>query len=314
MTYGDSSVRIRRTATPMSAAFTLIELLIVVTIIGILLGLLLPAVQSAREAARRNSCGSNLHQLGIATQNYHESFGSFPAGAHLHTLLLVPGISWRVMILPQLEEQTVYDQIRPTPDGGATNVAAESLAIGAFLCPSAPPPSNDPDALQPSYYSGVSGAGRNDSRIVLEHTTCGDVATDGVFFPNSRTRMAKIEDGASHTLAIGERTYVFRDWMWGANWFGKPMKLICAGASNNVRYPINADKNQFGYYTKDPDAPADASKTMLLNDLFFGSNHPGSAQFCFADGSVHVVSDTMDFNVFGNLSTIAGGETSQADP
>jgi prepilin-type N-terminal cleavage/methylation domain-containing protein/prepilin-type processing-associated H-X9-DG protein len=294
--------------------FTLVELLVVIAIIGILVGLLLPAIQAAREAARRNSCSNNLKQIGIALQNYHAQHRRFPPGANLHQLESLESISWRVMILPQVEQPSVHEQIKPTPDGGATNWAAQSQLIDVYHCPSAPSSQDNLLLLRPSNYSGVSGAARGNKRMDLEDASCGDIFINGVFFPNSRTTISKITDGTSHTAAVGERTYIFRAWMTGAVWFGTPQDMLCAAATSNVRYPINADRSQFGYYVGDNSAPSGGQKTMLLNDLNFGSFHSGGAQFGFADGSVHLVADSIDFTIFEDLATINGDEINRWAP
>jgi prepilin-type N-terminal cleavage/methylation domain-containing protein/prepilin-type processing-associated H-X9-DG protein len=287
-------------SSPRHCAFTLVELLVVISIIGVLLGLLIPAIQAAREASRRSACASNLHQLGLAIQTYHDDQKRFPAGANLHVEEMRVSISWRVMLLPYLEEQALYDQTNPTPNGGAANDAGRRLLIDVYLCPSDPPVGN----LIESNYSGVAGPGRDGDLQALTDPTCGNICKDGLFFPGSRTKISDIEDGMSHTLAIGERYYTFRDWMSGASWIGDPPIQICTGATSNIRYPINAE----GYYVRDSEVPASPLKTMLLNDLYFGSFHSGGAQFCFADGSVQMIKETIEFSVFEDLSTIAGNE------
>src|SRR5271155_890609 len=97
--------------------FTLIELLVVIAIIAVLIALLLPAVQSAREAARRAQCTNNLKQIGIAIHSYHDQQGSFPLGG-----MSVAtgwrgwawnnnGMTWRVLILPNMEQNPVYNSV-----------------------------------------------------------------------------------------------------------------------------------------------------------------------------------------------------------
>jgi prepilin-type N-terminal cleavage/methylation domain-containing protein/prepilin-type processing-associated H-X9-DG protein len=296
-----------------TSAFTLVELLVVIAIIGILLGLLLPALQAAREAARRKSCANNLRQLGIAIQSYHGQHGRFPPGARMHSVERRESVSWRVLILPFMEESAMYEQLNPLPDGGATDVSSEKRIVETYLCPSAPRPTDSPTTPKESHYSGVSGAARNNKIIDLEDIACGDLYVSGIFYPGSRTRIAQIEDGTSHTLAIGERTYIFRNWLSGATWLGTPPTRICTGATSNIRLPINADPKQFGYFAGDLDVPP-AERKVPLNDLAFASFHSGGAQFCFADGSVHMLPDSIDFTVFEDLSTIAGSEVSQWDP
>lgn len=298
--------------------FTLVELLVVIAIVGVMLGLLLPAVQAAREAARRSQCNNNLKQMGLAIQNYHSQHGSFPPGALKHEQEDKVGLSWRVLVLPFLELSNIYDQINPLPTGGGNNLSAQGQIIEVYHCPTAERPPDDPGILKFANYAGVSGANDvadpNTSNVKgdilnLEDNICGDLDINGIFFPESYVDTRLITDGTSNTLAIGERLYSFRDWLSGLTWWGTPPTGgMCTGAAKNIHYPINADHFQFGFYKFDWQAPAGAPRTMLLNELPFASEHIAGANFCFADGSVHLVNDSIDFTVLQALATRNGEE------
>jgi len=131
-------------------AFSLVELLVVITIIGILIGLLLPAVQAARETARRTHCSNNQKQIGLALQSYASAVGVFPPGCIVSvggypkfdpwTEASVPepgrhGTSWMLMLLPHLEQANLYDRWDFTKNL-AENAAVAGTNITGFYCPS----------------------------------------------------------------------------------------------------------------------------------------------------------------------------------
>jgi prepilin-type N-terminal cleavage/methylation domain-containing protein len=186
-------------------AFTLVELLVVIAIIGVLVALLLPAVQAAREAARRMQCSNHLKQIGLALQNYHDTFQSLPFGArarYVQTSGTAPsgqnwGPSWYVGILAFAEQKPLSDLIEQTLAGpGAstlndmTNSAgtsgrvpfyAKDQKIAWMLCPSSPLPQTEllaggttHNMVVPSYV-GLSGATNHGAATLANALTTSEI-------------------------------------------------------------------------------------------------------------------------------------------
>lgn len=284
--------------------FTLIELLVVIAIIAILIALLLPAVQQAREAARRTQCKNNLKQIGLALHNYHDVFLTFPIGAQ------VAGANeemwgWGASILPQIEQQNLYNELGVSSQR-LRNVLADPVLrlvlqtpLPAFICPSDP----GGELMDGGRLNG--GSGRNmrgnggapgGFRVAKSNYigNCGynDVNRQnnngkrGVFHVGDNYKIRDIVDGTSNTIAVGERTTFCASGTWSGN--RNPTGGGPQGADytlGRVSVPINVGDNRNHWCTEG-----------------FDSTHTGGAQFLLCDGSVHFISENIDYNLHINAT------------
>jgi prepilin-type N-terminal cleavage/methylation domain-containing protein/prepilin-type processing-associated H-X9-DG protein len=305
-------------------AFTLLELLVVMAIIGAVVSLCLPAIQKVREMAHRAKCAANLRQVGMANHLYHDFYGMLPVGTNtlsprdnhgdLHFFW-----SWLARVLPFCEQDNLFREaegymndvswrpygnwevIPPVPGN-----PAQAQPLPLFQCPSdmrtftaayVPPNPSNPDArIDVAFTSYLGVSGRN------------FFTRDGVFLPitlygRERIRFEDVTDGLSNTLLAGERP-PSADLIFG--WWFDGQGQVFNGSADVIMGV--AEENHI--YDDCPSGPY-AFRAGNLNDkcdtLHYWSLHSGGANFCFVDGSIHFLSYAQS-GVLTQLSTRAAGE------
>jgi prepilin-type N-terminal cleavage/methylation domain-containing protein len=297
-----------------SRAFTLVELLVVITIIGILIALLLPAVQAAREAARRMQCANNFKQVGLAMHNYHAAQNCFPSGLFMTDQYY--GFGWGAFILPYLESTGLYEQFNGFRDpmyatSSPPPAPPRSFEIGgkfipAYLCPSDPQdrdlvscctgPHNGP--TEPEDLAKTNMAGVADSRDWSDARGWPRLDADGIIYGHSKTSVSEITDGTSNTLMVGE--IIGEGPGSHAGFFWSTWDIM--HTFNGINLPLRIK----------PSGP------WVVEDTGFASYHVGGCHFLLADGSVHFISENISSgvrpvgqppSVLQALTTRGGGES-----
>jgi prepilin-type processing-associated H-X9-DG protein len=294
--------------------------LVVIAIIGILIALLLPAVQAAREAARRMQCTNNLKQIGLGLHNYADTYqGYFPIGAldnYVNSSVTNEfSHGFLSTILPYIEQQVVYEQLNL--NGNPANSQQRYTVISAYVCPSWPYQNSFNTGNYYGYgaitnYVGVGGAYPVSTPPSAPTQTSPDnlgaYPHNGIFAKallsgsnrySGLRKLAGVTDGLSNTFAVGEYVQIdpgasapgnVRPWIFGALSGGG---LYAFKVINTC--PLNSKLGR-------------GTDGIQFNYLPFGSFHPGGGNFLHGDGSVHFVSETINFTTYKSLATCNGGE------
>lgn len=279
-------------------AFTLVELLVVIAIIGVLVALLLPAVQAARESARRSQCTTQLREIGLAVQNYHDRQGHFPTGRDGVDQF---ALSWAFHVLPHLEESAIHDALVPTERVDAeANAAAMRSPISVYACPSRRPPASDRDfdnndapplvrdAATLGDYAANAGLEEN---IGMENNDFAngqiDLTLAGPMFSGSKIRAAQVTDGLSKTLAVGERHLPPIDPDWEEDRIHFIQGDTCFLAGDRIESILRGTEDGLA------DGPNDDDNEV------FGGEHPGVTLFVFLDGHAEALSASSSATAIG---------------
>ena len=305
-----------------TSGFTLVELLVVIAIIGVLVALLLPAVQSARAAARRSQCKSNLHNIALGLLSYESANAQFPPGFVIQERN-EESWGWTNFILPFIEQQALFDAlgvserrladlfIAANGDLDAPEIALVQTVLDIYRCPSDPTPELLPRNIEDirSIYPEITGNNArhfdgNNTPARFEPATSNYIGMKG-FFDNDwcdgNRRHSWQEYCQNNGVLYGDSEIGFQDITDGtSNTFliGERNLRCLAGSWVGARNPPGPDMWSSYYVigrgSLKLNLPASGAHNTCTEG--FSSSHPGGAHFVYCDGSVHFIQEEIGFN------------------
>lgn len=331
--------------------FTVVELMVCLSILGVLTALLIPAVQAAREVARRASCGNNLRQIGLALSGYEAVYSTFPymnvgfSVANGDTYVGYGCFSTHVALLPYLDQTVLFSSVNFSRPGAAevalegksgislanSTVARTELAV--LLCPSGESP-RPTDWAGTDYRANIGTAGKYLGPLSAPHE-----GYDGAFVPLETIRAADFRDGLSQTAAFAEKSrgHSTQEFDRFTGYWINPILYTTqdelVATCRSLKGPPKAFQGDTGncwflpfcrytFYKHDtgpnssvPDCVGgwNNSDPAFFNGAFASrSGHPGGVHVMFADGHVKFLGDAVEIRVWRAFGTRAGGELTTA--
>jgi prepilin-type N-terminal cleavage/methylation domain-containing protein/prepilin-type processing-associated H-X9-DG protein len=343
---------------PLRRAFTLVELLVVITIIAILIALLLPAVQAAREAARLVQCKNQIRGLAQGCVNHENLWRHFPTGGWSFAWTGDPdrGTDWRqpggwiYNVLPYIEQQAMHDMGIGSGGGtGANNTDAKSVAnmqrlaipLGILYCPTRRQVKVYPWTSSGGAGTNLRNAGPGKPTVVVRTDYAGNggnqenndanakwnmvssqggplLASEidnppgvmtavarqsfdiiagyahGIFHTGSMIKLSDITDGASNTFLLGEK-YLDPDHYFTGSDYGDNEDAYLGANQDNTRWNVSTE-------SLIQDTPG------VYYYRIFGSAHPNGFQMAMCDGSVQLMSYSLDKLTYSRLLHRSDGQ------
>lgn len=290
--------------------FTLIELLVVIAIVAILIALLVPAVQKVREAASRTMCQNNLKQLGLACHNFDGTHKFLPPSRVADGYL-----TWAVLIMPFLEQGNLYKQFDVGLPYSSQSAVATGNHLNIYYCPTHRSPGvlsqetagqGFPGAL--ADYAGCAGNGISFDADATGVFVLGSATIAGGVVTSWRgaVALARIPDGTSNTLLIGERIVRYSTMTTTGPGTSEDRSVYSSNTRNAyVRFAglsSNNDVQVLQIYD-----PAPIWNMSGVSNRSFGSRHSDVCQFVMCDGRVIALKNSISADVLTRLAMRADG-------